>query len=524
MYSIEEIKSWSKGAVVLVDRGTAPQKEYQDKNHFTEFLNKKKIYGASIDSRTTKSGELFFALRGEKIDGHEFVAGALRNGAGAVVVLQSWFELEVQKSEEEQVQRVPNGVYILVENVERALQDCAHEYRKTLQIPIVAVTGSNGKTTTKNMIQSVLQRKFQVCATKGNFNNHIGLPISILSIKDTDQIGVFEIGMNHPGEIAFLTRLLVPTHAVITGIGTAHIEFFKDTTCAGGPEEAIAHEKGELFKGVDQDGVCIFPETDKFASVLRVCAGQKKCRTVSCASKEGVALVEELALRQFVYRGVTHMLQNALLAIEVGAVFGIPSSKAIEALLSAHYEKGRFEYKTIETISRDGKHITMDIVDDTYNANPDSVCSLIRSVQTRGQSTGTHGAGSAHLVLGFLKEQGEFLNEGFTRIYNEAVHSNIKTIIFCGNEWKPVVESVLPNEARVNSTPVINVPITNVPVISVPVIHIAENHKATAELVKDVYQQGDIVLFKGSRSSKMEEVISLLSNICSTQGTVGVIK
>src|SRR6476659_8699733 len=179
----------------------------------------------STDSRTLKPGELFVALRGENFDGHNFVQAAARAGAAGAIVESDWRE------------KVPKTFALVrAKDTLQAYHQLAANYRKSLPIKVVAITGSNGKTSTKDFTASVLGRRFRVTKTKGNFNNHVGLPRTILEATSNDEIAVWEIGMNHPGEIAELSKIAAPDAAIITNIGVAHIEFM-------GSSEAIAREK-----------------------------------------------------------------------------------------------------------------------------------------------------------------------------------------------------------------------------------------------------------------------------------------
>src|ERR1700730_15279244 len=183
------------------------------------------IEKVSTDSRTLKPGELFVALRGENFDGHKFVERAAQAGAAGAMVESAWNG------------KIPkNFALIRAKDTLRAYQELAANYRKSLALDVVAITGSNGKTSTKDFTAAVLAGRFRVTKTKGNVNNHVGLPRTILEATSRDEVAVWEIGMNHPGEIAALAKLAVPDVSIITNIGVAHIEFM-------GSRETIAEEK-----------------------------------------------------------------------------------------------------------------------------------------------------------------------------------------------------------------------------------------------------------------------------------------
>src|SRR5256714_11251464 len=204
----------------------------------------------STDSRTIRKSELFVALRGENFDGHKFVEEVAKSGAAGAIVGFAWKG------------RLPKDFAIIrSDDPLLAYQNLAANYRRSLSIKVLAITGSNGKTSTKDFAASVLARKFRVTKTEGNFNNHVGLPRTILEATSNDEVAVWEIGMNHPGEIAALSKLAGPDAAIITNIGTAHIEFM-------GSLEAIAAEKAALAEAVGPHGTVILNADDSFTEKI----------------------------------------------------------------------------------------------------------------------------------------------------------------------------------------------------------------------------------------------------------------
>ena len=209
------------------------------------------------DSRTLKPGELFVALRGENFDGHKFVERAAQAGAAGAMVESAWNG------------KIPkNFALIRAKDTLRAYQELAANYRRSLTLNVVAITGSNGKTSTKDFTAAVLARRFRVTKTEGNFNNHVGLPRTILQATSSDEVAVWEIGMNHPGEIAALAKLAAPDAAIITNIGVAHIEFM-------GSREKIAEEKGALAEAVGTQGTVILNADDPFTRSIATRARAK---------------------------------------------------------------------------------------------------------------------------------------------------------------------------------------------------------------------------------------------------------
>src|SRR6266849_8633645 len=211
---------------------------------------KRTVERISTDSRTIKKGELFVALRGENFDGHKFVGATAKGGAVGAIVDLKWKGKAPKKF-----------AIIRAQDSLLAYQNLAANYRKSLPIKVLAITGSNGKTSTKDFAASVLGRKFRVTKTQGNFNNHVGLPRTILEATARDEVAVWEIGMNHPGEVAALAKIAAPDAAIITNIGIAHIEFM-------GSREAIAREKGGLAAAVPSTGTVILNGDDPFSETI----------------------------------------------------------------------------------------------------------------------------------------------------------------------------------------------------------------------------------------------------------------
>ncbi|MGB2868625.1 MAG: Mur ligase family protein, partial [Bacteroidota bacterium] len=197
--------------------------------------------GVSTDSRSVKSGDLFVAIRGGKFDGHNFVTSAIEQGAAAVVVDRKWADAN------ERMMISINTPRLIVEDTVHALGKLANGYRRKFDIPIIAVGGSNGKTTTKEMIRAVLAQKFRVLCTEGNLNNHLGVPQTLFRLEGKHDVAVIEVGTNHRGEIEYLCGILEPTHGLVTNIGKEHLEFF-------GTLDGVAKAEGELFRWLEAHG------------------------------------------------------------------------------------------------------------------------------------------------------------------------------------------------------------------------------------------------------------------------------
>lgn len=418
------------------------------------------------DSRALKAEDLFLALRGDNFDGHGFIAEAARRGAiGAVV--------------EELAPECPEGfAQIQVGNTLAALQDMAACYRRSLPLKVLAITGSNGKTSTKDLSAAVLGQRFKVTATDGNFNNHIGLPLTMLRTRAADQVGVFEIGMNHPGEVAPLAAMAKPDAAIITNIGVAHIEFM-------GSRAAIAQEKGMLAEALPAEGHLILNVDDEYSSKI---AARSRATTVCCGIGEGDVRASDVSQR---FEGTTfiinaigqeckatlavpgmHMVRNALLAVGAGLVFGVTLEQCVEGLRQLQLTKGRLQQKVINGIR---------VLDDTYNANPDSVSAALR---TLGQMPAS---GRRIAVLGRMGELGTHSSEGHELVGRVAAEAGIDVVIGVGAESALTVDAAklggVPQGDKVGSI------------------------EEALEALRAAARPGDIVLVKGSRSARMERII-----------------
>ena len=320
----------------------------------------------STDSRTLTARELFVALRGENFDGHSFVEFAAKAGAAGAIVDSNW-KGHVPK----------NFALIRTKDTLQAYQQLGANYRKSLTLKVIAITGSNGKTSTKDFAASVLGRRFRVTKTEGNFNNHVGLPRTILEATSWDEVAVWEIGMNHPGEIAALSKIAAPDAAIITNIGVAHIEFM-------GSREAIAREKGALAESVGSEGTVILNADDPFSEGIAARArakvvfagtmgGTVRAIEISQSSDGSEFTILEGAHRcraQLPVPGL-HMVENALLAVAAGRAFGLSIEECAAGLATAPLAKARLQIKEIGGVQ---------FLDDSYNANPDSMKAALRTL------------------------------------------------------------------------------------------------------------------------------------------------
>jgi UDP-N-acetylmuramoyl-tripeptide--D-alanyl-D-alanine ligase len=421
----------------------------------------------STDSRTLQPGDLFVPLRGDNFDGHKFIAQAVERGAAGAMVETSWSG------------DAPKGFALIrVADTLIGYQTLAANYRASLPLKVIAITGSNGKTSTKDFVAATLAKRFRVTKTEGNFNNHVGLPQTMLAADRDDQIAVWEIGMNHPGEIAALAKLAMPDAAIITNIGIAHIEFM-------GSREAIAHEKGALAEAVGASGTVILNADDPFSDSIakRTSAkiilagienGSVRATDISQQSTGSEFTILEGAHRCRAHLPVPgiHMVQNAMLAVAAGRLFGLSLEECAVGLASTPLTKARLQIKEIAGI---------EFIDDSYNANPDSMKAALRTLvelETDGRRIA---------VLGEMGELGAESERGHSEVGEAAAALRIDELIAVGAAAGAIARAAqkagLENAIAVDS-------------VTDAAEHLAKNAGP-----------GDLVLVKGSRSARMERVL-----------------
>jgi UDP-N-acetylmuramoyl-tripeptide--D-alanyl-D-alanine ligase len=421
----------------------------------------------STDSRTIKPGELFVALHGENFDAHDFVEAAAKSGAAGALVNRNWKGT------------VPgNFALIRVIDTLHAYQQIAATYRRSLTLKVLAITGSNGKTSTKDFAASVLARKFRVTKTEGNFNNHVGLPRTILEATSEDEVGVWEIGMNHPGEITELSKIAAPDAAIITNIGVAHIEFM-------GSREAIAREKGALAEAVAPQGTVILNADDPFSKAIAACirakvvfagttGGTVRANEIRQSAEGSEFTILEGAHRcraQLPVAGL-HMVQNALLAVAAGRAFGLSIEECGAGLAAAPLTKARLQIKQVG-----GVHF----LDDSYNANPDSMKAALQTLIELDAE------GKRIAVLGEMRELGAESERAHRDVGETAASLAVDQLITIGDMAERIAEGA--RAAGLKN------------VFSVP------STREAADLLGEIAAPGDLVLIKGSRAAKTEEVI-----------------
>lgn len=434
------------------------------------------VSGVSIDSRDIGKGSLFVPIIGERVDAHRFIPDVLERGAALVF------------SSDRQI-KGDRGACIYVEDTLCALQELAAWYRSLFDIPVVGITGSVGKTTTKEMIAAVLEKKYRTVKTIGNRNSQIGLSLMMFELEEDTQMAVFEMGISMPGEMERLAEIARPTAAVMTNIGVSHIGNL-------GSRENICREKGNIIRYFPKDGklyVCgngDLMELSKSCIPYNSCQGGCDTQYYGTELTEGYYAVEVLADgkgQSFVYRHGniseniklsvmgSHNVENAIAALALAEQFSVPFEDAKEALSA--YEPIAMRGVVKEAA---GVHI----IDDTYNASPDSIKSNLKAMFG-------YPGGNKIAVLGDVLELGEqswILHEGIGRfITDEAGQGRaLSLLVTVGREMAAVHEFVKGHSDIIS-------------------IHCADS-QAAVEAVKNNMRSGDWILVKGSRGMHMEEV------------------
>lgn len=415
----------------------------------------------STDSRNVLPGSIFFALKGPSFNGNTFAAGALEKGASYAVVDDSSFARDAR--------------YILVADGLKALQELANIHRRNLTIPVLAITGSNGKTTTKELVRNVLSMKYKTVATKGNLNNHIGVPLSILSISANTEFAVIEMGANHQKEIESYCRIAEPDYGLITNVGKAHLEGF-------GGFEGVKKGKGELYDWISQKGKLVFLNGDN--EHLKSMAGEyPSLQIISYGFKEDfycsgkITSVQPLSLNwkcgksegniRSSLAGV-YNVENILSAVCIGNFFGVDAKlidKAIEA------------YVPDNSRSQLVKKGSNTILLDAYNANPTSMEAALKNFM---EMDGKHKV----VFLGEMAELGSESEYEHRRIVEMLLMFPIDRIVLVGKNFAPFNQLVK--------------------------CMYFEDSTEAAEWTRKNPVEDSLLLIKGSRSSKMEKVYEAL--------------
>ncbi len=431
--------------------------------------------GISTDSRKIRNGELFIAIKGEKFDGHDFIEKAKENSAQALLLTEHWVQDNTGLLEK------INLPVIIVEDTLSALGSIAKFHRQRFKIPVIAVTGSNGKTTTKEMIASVLGSRFKVLKSKGSFNNYIGVPLSLLQLDSSHEVAVLEMGMNHKGEIRSLCAIARPDIAVITNVAPAHVEFFESI-------EAVAKAKCEILERLENDSAAV---VNADCSVLYTMAKNYVVNLISFGFRpnsfyrasnvlcdgQGVAftLNEKFTFRLNLLG--EHNVHNALAAIAVAGFFKIEPEDVREALKEVSIPGLRM---------RQFDNNGIKIIADCYNANPDSTKAALKTL------TQINKGNRKIFVLADMLELGRSSRKFHEDVGESVAMNPIDKLITVGPNAAFAASSALACGMQKSD-----------------VYKCSENQEAL-RVLKNLLIQGDVVMFKGSRGMCLEEIINQL--------------
>jgi UDP-N-acetylmuramoyl-tripeptide--D-alanyl-D-alanine ligase len=444
--------------------------------------------GYSIDSRTIEPGDLFFAIRGERFDGHDFVAAAFERGACAAVVEKQWLAALADTAKQRPL--------LAVDDVLVALQRLAASVRRHWGKRVIGVTGSAGKTTTKEAIAAVLGARFQVLRSQGNLNNHFGLPLQLLRLQPEHDVAVIEMGMSAAGEIAALGRIAAPDWGVVTNVGHAHAEFFPDGIAG------IARAKYELVAALPRQGVAFLNCDDQYVSQFgRDFAGKvvyfgrgpcadPRAESVKALGAEGLRIrvrastpASRLAgdpagseqAELHLHLPGEHNAKNALAAIAVGIEAGIPLEACCAALAGLRPEDKRGQVMTVRGAT---------IIDDSYNSNPEALKSMIATLAATP-------AQRRILVAGEMLELGPEAAVLHAACGKEASLAGIDVAIGVRGNARHLVEAASH--------------------WGVEALFVESPEEAGAWL-REHLQAGDAVLLKGSRGVRLERALMVLSD------------
>ncbi len=425
------------------------------------------VTGVSIDTRTIKAGEIYIAIKGKKFDGHSFISEAVKAQAVAVMVEPS----------RELPKELPESLAVIeVIDTRKALLELAEWYRSKLSARIIAVTGSNGKTTTKEMIGEVLKNRFRVLKAPASYNNDIGVPLTVLAMNELTEIGVFEIEMNELGGTRRLTKVCKPVIGIITNVGDTHLEFMKDRT-------EVAKEKAELIESLPDNGVAILNQDDSMVLAMR----PKHCQTLtfglnSKADIFATALIDRgIGGIEFHFMGKhpvkllipgRHNVYNFLAAAATAWHLGLTPEETVNSLLTFSLPSHRLSINKLRGVV---------LIDDCFNANPQSMTAALEVLKNSASQE------NRVAILGEMLELGEH-SEQLHKELGEMAGRGVDRLVVIGNGGRFIAAGAqsagLPLE-KIRCYP--------------------ETESVLKDLF-DILKYGDTILVKGSRALALEKI------------------
>lgn len=431
------------------------------------------INGFSIDSRSIKKGEFFIALKGKNHDGHNFCQDALSRGASGLIIEEG--------GEEDVFMIQRTHPVIIVKNTYNAIGKIASEIRRRAQVPVICVTGTNGKTTVKDMLAHILSSRFKVLSSPKSYNNIIGLSLTLFNLEDSYDFAVVELGTNKPGEIRSLAEIACPNMAIITNIGRGHLEFFLD-------KMGVFAEKISLVDSLSKKGQAFLNGDDEFLSKVslknvKFFGSSHKCDfLINKISKHEKGINFSLNNKDFFLplEG-RHNVYNAAPAIAIAESAGIEYSVIKERVKDFSLQEMRFERREINGIY---------FVNDAYNANPDSFRAALDAFEENalGNVKG--------VIAGDMLELGEKSNELHKEVGRNIAEKNMDFLITVGARAEYIALGAI--EGGMDKKNVLR----------------AESHKHAAISLRERANQGAVILLKASRASRMEEVLKCFTTCC----------
>lgn len=412
----------------------------------------------TTDSRNCPFGSIFFALKGENFDGNRYASKALDSGCAYAVI--------------DNPDYITGDRTILVDNVLKTLQQLAHRHRKALGTPVIGITGSNGKTTTKELLAAVLSTKYNLLYTEGNLNNHIGVPLTLLRLNHQHEMAIIEMGASRPGDIKELAEIAAPNYGIITNVGQAHLEGF-------GSFEGVIKTKGELYDYIRQTKGKIFIKKEN-EYLLPIAKGieQISYGTDESSFASGkVASCNPFLIFDWKQQGKIHTvethligsynLDNVLVAVAIGRYFKIPAERISRAIASYEPNNNRSQFKETEHNK---------LIIDAYNANPSSMKAAIDNFAAMQVDT------PKAVILGDMRELGETSNALHAEIVKQIEQAGFDKVYLCGEHFSSTCTSFM---------------------------HFPNTEELMGELTKNTLE-GYHILIKGSRGMTLEKTLSLL--------------
>ena len=436
----------------------------------------------SKDTRTIQNGDTYIGIKGENFNGNLFWKDALEKGADVVIIEEKSFN----EKKEEELEKYINKTIILVEDTLQSLYNIAKYKRSLYNIPVIAITGSVGKTSTKDIIYSVVSQKYKTLKTQGNNNNNIGMPFTILNLEDHEAV-VLEMGMNHFGEISLLSRIANPTISVIINIGTAHIGNL-------GSRENILKAKLEILDGMKEKCLIINNDNDLLCNWYKENKEKNGIHTYgiendSNVKAEDIILNSNSSKFKCIYNegdfevevpvGGNHFVYNALCAIKVGKLLDIENEKILKGIKELELTKNRMEIQELKN--------GVKIINDSYNASYESMQVLLEYL-------GKLNCNRKIAVLGDMFELGEFSEELHRKVGKEVIKNNIDILFCSGKNSKYIVDEAINTGMKSEN------------------IYYKDTKEEIIEELREILKSGDCVLIKASNGMKFFEIINKIKN------------